>query len=143
MCTQSIYLFVTFEVYHAMLTASVIPQHISFCIIHVHEQEKMISKHRFYRNDQQLYEICGPLAESAIGCVYAFLPSKTQPVYEEMITVVLGRCSELGYQPYPTTIITKFEQAAINAVSSTLGTDKQSKGCFYHLLRVHGVRCSN
>jgi len=48
-----------------------------------------------------------------------------------MITTVLDRCSELGFQPYPTTIIT--EQAAIITVTSTLDTDIQSKGRFYHL----------
>ena len=82
---------------------------------------------------QQLYVIRAPLGESAISCVYAFLSSKTQATYEELITAVLERCSDLGFQPDPTTIITDFEQATINAVSSTLGSDVQSRGCFYHL----------
>ena len=82
---------------------------------------------------QQLYVIRVPLGESAVSCVYAFLSSKTQATYEELLTAVLDRCCDLGFQPDPTTIITDFEQATINAVSNTLGSDVQSRGCFYHL----------
>ena len=46
---------------------------------------------------------------------------------------VLNGCSDLGYQPNPTTIVTDFEQAYITAVSTTLGQHVHIQGCFYHL----------
>lgn len=82
---------------------------------------------------QQLYVIRAPLGESAVSCVYAFLPNKLQSTYEEFLTAVTSKCSDLGFQPDPTTVVTDFERAAINAVSTVLGPHVRSQGCFYHL----------
>ena len=81
----------------------------------------------------QLYVIRVPLGESAVTCVYAFLPNKHQSTYEELFTAIQDRCTELGFQADPTTITLDFEQAVINAVTSSFGPQVNVHGCFYHL----------
>ena len=44
---------------------------------------------------QQLYVIRAPLGESAVSCVYAFLPNKLQTTYEEFLTAVISKCNGL------------------------------------------------
>lgn len=82
---------------------------------------------------KQLYVIRAPLGNSAVTCVYAFLSCKTQSIYEELFSAIIDKCSELGYTPDPTTVITDFEQAVFNALRATFGQHVNSRGCFYHL----------
>ena len=64
----------------------------------------------------QLYVIRVPVENSAVSCVYSLLPDKHQATYEELFTAVTAKCTQLGFQPDPVTIITDYEKAAINAV---------------------------
>ena len=82
---------------------------------------------------EQLYVIRVPFGERALSCVYTFLTGKSQSTYEELLRKVLNGCSDLGFQPDPTTVVTDFEQAMISAVTTTLGPHVQTQGCFYHL----------
>ncbi|KAK2168250.1 hypothetical protein LSH36_19g13008, partial [Paralvinella palmiformis] len=68
------------------------------------------------------------LCESSVGCVYALLSDKSQSTYEELFTAILNRCSDLGFQPDPTIVIVDFEQAAINAITTTLGPHVHVQG---------------
>jgi len=70
---------------------------------------------------KQLYVIHVSLRESAVSCIYGFLSGKSQNTYEEFLQAILDGCSNLGYQPDPTTIVTDFEQACITVVSTALG----------------------
>ncbi|XP_041369007.1 uncharacterized protein LOC121383200 [Gigantopelta aegis] len=81
----------------------------------------------------QLYVIRVPLGESAVTCVYAFLPNKHQSTYEELFISIQDRCSELGFQADPVTVTLDFEQAVMNAVITTFGPQVNVHGCFYHL----------
>jgi len=81
----------------------------------------------------QMYVIRVPFGESAVTCIYAFLPNKHQSTYEELFTAIQDRCSELGFQADPNTVTIDFEQAVINAVKSTFGPHVNIHGCFYHL----------
>lgn len=81
----------------------------------------------------QLYIIRVPLGESAVTCVYAFLPDKQQETYAELFTAIQDQCSELGFNVDPTTVTLDFEQAVISAVQSTFGPHVNIHGCFYHL----------
>jgi len=81
----------------------------------------------------QLYLNHVPLGESAVICVYAFLPNKYQSTYEELFTATQDRCTELGFQADPKIITLDFEQAVINAVMSSFGPQVNVHGCFYHL----------
>ena len=81
----------------------------------------------------QLYVIRVPLGESAVTYRYAFLPNKYQSTYEELFTAIQDRSTELSFQADPTTITLDFEQAVINVVMSSFGTQVNVHGCFYHL----------
>ena len=81
----------------------------------------------------QLYVIRVPLGESAVTCVYAFLPNKHQETYEELFSAIQDRCTELGFNVDPTTVTMDFEQAVINAMQSSFGPHVNIHGCFYHL----------
>lgn len=82
---------------------------------------------------QQLYVIRAPLGQSAVTCVYALLPGKSQAQYETVLKAVVDKCEELAHSADPSTVICDFEQAAINSVTSTLGQHVIVQGCFYHL----------
>lgn len=82
---------------------------------------------------QQLYIIRVPLGLSAVTCVYAFLSAKSQSAYEELLRAILDKCDYLGFNPDPTNVMTDFERAMINAISTVLGPHVSSRGCFYHL----------
>ena len=71
---------------------------------------------------KQLYVISVPLGNSAVSYVYGVIYGKSQSTYEDFLQAVLDGCSDLGYQPDPTTIVTDFEQECITAVSTTLGS---------------------
>ncbi|XP_076031311.1 uncharacterized protein LOC143019515 [Oratosquilla oratoria] len=65
--------------------------------------------------------------------VCAFLTSKSQETYEEMLTAILDKAEELNIVMDPTTVVTVFEHAAMNAVNTTLGPHIVQRGCFFHL----------
>ena len=65
--------------------------------------------------------------------MYAFLSNKDQFTYEELLTAIQDRCTELGFQADPTTITLDFEQAVIKAVTLSVGLQVNVHGCFYHL----------
>ena len=46
----------------------------------------------------QLYVIRVPVAESAVTCIYVFLPNKHQETYEELFTAIQDRCTQLSTQ---------------------------------------------
>ena len=81
----------------------------------------------------RLYVICVPLGESAVTCVYEFLPNKLQSTYEEIFTGIQDRCSELSFQADPTTATLDYEQEVMNAVTIISGPQVNVHGCFYHL----------
>ena len=81
----------------------------------------------------QIYIIRAPLGESAVTCVYALLPGKSQEVYETMFSAIQDKCEELGFGADPLHIVTDFEQAVIRAVRATFGEHVSHRGCFYHL----------
>ena len=66
---------------------------------------------------EQIFVIRAHLGESAVSCVYAFLPGKSQEIYEEVLTAVLDKGDEFGLDFDPTATVTDFEQAIINAVA--------------------------
>ena len=82
---------------------------------------------------QQLYIIRAPLGESAVTCVYALLPGKSQNIYEGFLRAVVERCEELGYSPDPSKVHVDFEKSMMNAVHAVLGSHVNIGGCFYHL----------
>ena len=77
--------------------------------------------------------IRAPLGESYVSCVYAFLSNKDQSTYEEMLSAIVDKCEDLGFQPDPECINMDFESAAMNSVRSVFGPHVQVHGCFYHL----------
>ncbi|XP_041372748.1 uncharacterized protein LOC121386019 [Gigantopelta aegis] len=91
----------------------------------------------------QLYVIRAPLDDGSVSCVYALLSDKSEATYQELLTTVIDHCEELGHQPDPTSIITDFEKAAINAVSITLGDHVHTQGCFYHLTQATWRKIQN
>ncbi|KAG7173027.1 putative Inosine-5'-monophosphate dehydrogenase 1b-like 15, partial [Homarus americanus] len=90
----------------------------------------LLPEHHLYLNN---YIIRAPLGESAVSCVYAFLPGKSQEIFEEMLTAVHDKGEELGFYMDVTTTITDFEQAALHAISNKLDPHVNPKACFYHL----------
>jgi len=82
---------------------------------------------------QKLYVIRAPLGASAVSCVYASLSGKTQRIYEILLKAVVDKCDAISYSVDPTTVISDFEQAMINAVTAVLGSHIIVHGCFYHL----------
>ena len=54
----------------------------------------------------QLYRV--PLGESAVTCVYVFLPNKNQATYEEFFTAIQDKCHSLGFDVDPVTVTVKF-----------------------------------
>ena len=63
--------------------------------------------------------------------LYALLEHKRQEAYIELLQAVEDHCTQRGYQPDPTVVITDFESAAINAVKQVFGGDVDTHGCFF------------
>lgn len=82
---------------------------------------------------KQLYVLRAPLGTTAVTCLYALLPGKSQDIYEELFRAVDQKCEELGLTPDPTTVITDFEQAVLKAFGNTFGDHVIHQGCFFHL----------
>ena len=81
----------------------------------------------------QLYVIRVPLADSAISCIYAFTQRKGRDTYESLLLRLVEKAEELNLFLDPEVIITDFELAALNAISSVLGPHVRTKCCFFHL----------
>ena len=79
----------------------------------------------------QLYVIRAPLGSKTVPVAYAFLPSKDQYIYEEMLGVILDASTAQGKTANPKHLVIDFEKAMINAIHCVLDTSFQ--GCFYHL----------
>ena len=79
---------------------------------------------------QQLYVIRAPLGESYVSCVYAFLSDKDQSTYEELLSAIVDKCEDLGFQPDPECINMDFESAAMNSVRSVFGPHVQVHGSY-------------
>ena len=79
----------------------------------------------------QLYVIRAPLGETSVPVAYAFLPSKEQTIYEEMLEALLDACTAQGKTAAPKRVIIDFEKSMINAVQAVLDTSVQC--CFFHL----------
>ena len=80
---------------------------------------------------EQLYVVRAPLGETSVPVAYAFLPSKEQSIYEEMLGALLDACTAQGKTASPKRVIIDFEKAMINAVQCVLDTAVHC--CFYHL----------
>ena len=81
----------------------------------------------------QLYSIRVPLGNTAVSCVYGFIQGKSQEAYETFLRAVLAGCEDLGFSPDPGNIVTDFEMATLQAISTVFGPDVHRQGCFYHL----------
>ena len=76
----------------------------------------------------QLYSLCVRIDGAIIPAVYALLPNRTQAMYEAMLQVLKDNNADLN----PATIMTDFEESAINAFRSKF-PGIECKGCFFHL----------
>jgi hypothetical protein len=69
----------------------------------------------------QLYTIRTPLDSTAVTCVYAFLPNKSQATYEAFLRAVVDECQTRNLIAFPGRVVTDFEMAVVNAVTSVFG----------------------
>ena len=81
----------------------------------------------------QLFVIQVALSESAVPCVFALLQDKRQTTYETLFQAIIDKCTNLGYQPDPISVMVDFEIGLRQALSSVLGDHIHIQGCFYHL----------
>lgn len=83
---------------------------------------------------KQLYVIMAPLDGSAVSCIYALLPGKSELLYTEMLNAVVRRFHALGINQSVTSIVMDFEKGAINAARNVIGNNNLDiTGCSYHL----------
>ena len=83
---------------------------------------------------KQLYVIRAPLDASAVSCVYALLPGKTEALYMEILNAVVNRCRHFGRNPLPTSVVMDFEKGTINAGRGTFNHILLNiTGCYFHL----------
>ena len=78
----------------------------------------------------QLYIIRASLGNTAVTCVYAFLPNKHQETYVELFTAVQDKCKEFGFDVDPSVVTVDFEQAVINTIKASFGSHITIHGCF-------------
>ena len=64
-------------------------------------------------------------------CVYALLPGKSEVVYNKMLDIIVGLIP-LGVTASPTSIMTDFEKAAMNAFKRKF-CNAEISGCYFHL----------
>lgn len=74
----------------------------------------------------QLYTIHGTRDGINIPCVFALLPNKLEATYTALLTKIM----EIEPRLQPETVITDFEQAAMNAFTSVF--NPQVHGCHFH-----------
>ena len=73
------------------------------------------------------------MGETTVACGYAFLPGKSQCIYEELFSAIANKSQELGFDLDHKIINIDFELAVINAAKAIFGESVQIQGCFYHL----------
>ena len=74
----------------------------------------------------QLYTIHGEYRGAVVPLVYALLQNKTELTYTRLVTAIQGHVNLV-----PTSWLTDFERAAINAIEAKF--PNTTKGCFFHL----------
>ena len=82
---------------------------------------------------KQLYVIRTVLDESAVSAVYAFLSSKGEDAYVQMLEAISQKCDDIGHPLDPGTIMLDFEKGMFNAIHRVFGNQVIVKGCFFHL----------
>ncbi|KAK2161415.1 hypothetical protein LSH36_117g05029 [Paralvinella palmiformis] len=90
------------------------------------------------RQFTQAYVISVPIGTTAISCVYALLTWKQQSIYEELLQAVVDKCQEYDLY-HDTTVVTDFEKATLQAITSILGEHVSTQVCFYHLTQSTGA----
>ena len=65
---------------------------------------------------------------------YCLLPNKTQETYERTFNLLKQKCAELHIELNPTTIMSDFELAIIQAVQLTFPLTTP-KGCYFHFCK--------
>jgi hypothetical protein len=84
----------------------------------------------------QLYTIHAPVGANdnyrILPLVYALMSSKTEDLYRALFQYLNEFSEEINIELKPSTIITDFERASINACSNEF-PDVTNKGCFFHL----------
>ena|SRR2546423_14433804 len=83
----------------------------------------------------QLYTIHAPVSREnsrILLLVYSLLMGKSEEIYRCLFEKLLELAVEYNVDLQPSTIITDFEQASINA-SYHVFSNIHNKGCFFHL----------
>ena len=71
-----------------------------------------------------------------VFCVaYAFMTGKTEDLYEGVLDHVKQRAIQLGGEPRPTKLISDYELAIMNAMTTVFPTGN-TQGCFFHFSQV-------
>ena len=83
-----------------------------------------ITPKRFY----QLYSIHVSVSDIAPACIYAFLPNKTETIYNRFLQALI----DLAPNCRPEKILFDFEQAALQSFQKTF-PEAHLSGCFFHL----------
>ena len=84
---------------------------------------------------KQLYVIRAALDDSAVSAVYAFLSSKEEDTYVEMLEAISKKCDDIGHPLDPSNIMIDFEKGMFNAIYRVFGSQVFVKGCFFHLTK--------
>ncbi|WAR14185.1 hypothetical protein MAR_004290 [Mya arenaria] len=59
---------------------------------------------------RQLYVIRAPLGNTAVTCVYALLPGKSQEIYEELFQSLDQKCEEMGLTPDSSIVVILYNE---------------------------------
>ena len=80
----------------------------------------------------QLYTIFGYANHFYLPLVYGLLSNKEQSTYERFLLRVIAQCVSMNLVFEPSVVLTDFEKAAMNAVSTVLPASRLH-GCRFHL----------
>ena len=80
----------------------------------------------------QLYTIFGYANHCYLPLVYGLLSNKEQSTYERFLRCVIDQCISMNVVFEPSMVLTDFEKAAMNAVSTVLPASRLH-GCRFHL----------
>ena len=67
----------------------------------------------------------------ALPCAWAFLPGKSEDIYEVLVRVLLEKINKDGGQHKPQSVVSDFESAVINVIKLKL-PDVRIVGCGFH-----------
>ncbi|QQP58582.1 Uncharacterized protein FKW44_003950 [Caligus rogercresseyi] len=76
---------------------------------------------------EQLYTLHGVILDNVVPLVFVLMASKSEQCYKKLFL----KLKELNNSLNPSTIMTDFEKASINAFTTSFPTTEQ-KGCFFH-----------